>query len=180
VLATARSSTDTHGIRVGELRKCPPEESSPKEGLSKADESEPSWWHGTSVEDCSDEEQDESARQSFEQLGVKIEVGTEESLQPERPRSESTPCCIDLRPDAEEVAYAEENEIDRDEVAPDETPDAFTTIVQLRQGDVPAKVDSGAYSIWVDAAVIQTIPSMMGAKQWPRMVLRLLLSAMEG
>jgi hypothetical protein len=58
-----------------------------------------------------------------------------------------------VRPDTEEVAFTEGAEIDRDEVTPDETPDAFNTSVQLRQVDVPAKVDAGAYSIWVDAAV---------------------------
>jgi transposase InsO family protein len=152
VLATARSSTDTRGKRVGELRRHPPEESSPKEGASQADD-RTSQRHGTSVEDNSEEDPEESPRQSFKELGVKIEVGTEQSLPRERPRSESTPCCIDLRPDAEEIAYADETEIERDELAPDEAPDAFTTNVQLRQGDVPAKVDSGAYSIWVDAAV---------------------------
>jgi hypothetical protein len=58
-----------------------------------------------------------------------------------------------LWPEAEEVSYTEESEIDKDEEALDEMPDTVTTSVQLRQGDVPAKVDSGAYSIWVDAAV---------------------------
>jgi hypothetical protein len=45
-----------------------------------------------------------------------------------------------MRPDTEEAAYTEGTEIDRDEVNPDETPDSFTTSVQLRQGDVPANI----------------------------------------
>jgi hypothetical protein len=99
------------------------------------------------------QDQDESPRQSFGDLGVKIEFGTEELLPRERLSSETTPCCIDLRPDTEEVAFTEGTEIDRDEETADEAPDAFTTSVVLRQGDVPAKVDCSTYSIWVDAAL---------------------------
>jgi hypothetical protein len=153
VLATVRCSTDNHGKRVGELHTYPPEESSPKEGPSEEGASEPSWRYGTSVDNCSEEAKDEGPRQSFEDLGVNIEVGTEEPQPRERPSSKKPPCCINLLPEAEEVAYTEESEIDKDEEALDEMPDTFTTSVHLRQGDVPAKVDSGAYSIWVDAAV---------------------------
>jgi hypothetical protein len=183
VLASSRSCTDTRGKRVGELRTYPPKESSPKEGPSQAAESEPSWRHGTRVEDCSDEEQDESPRQSFADLVVKNEFGTEESLPRERPCSETTPCCIDLRPDAEEVAYTEGTEIDRDEVTLYETPDAFMTSVQLCQGDVPAKVDSGAYLIWVDAAVYSrnsSYPFDEGGEAVSADCSTLLFSAMEG
>jgi hypothetical protein len=77
------------------------------------------------------QEQDESPGQSFEYLGITIEFGTEELLPREKPSSETTPCCIDLRPDTEEVAFTEGTEIDRDEETADETPDAFTTSVLL-------------------------------------------------